>query len=64
MDYIFNVNLYTEGYDLPNLLRVVWAAPTASLVRYTQGVGRVFRTHPSLRGHLIGGREDSTKRGS
>jgi len=62
IDYIFNVNLFTEGFDLPNLLRVVWAAPTASLVRYTQGVGRVFRTHPSLRGHLIGGREDAPKR--
>ena len=62
IDYIFNVNLYTEGYDLPNLLRVVWAAPTASLVRYTQGVGRVFRTHPSLRGHLIGGPNESARR--
>jgi superfamily II DNA or RNA helicase len=62
LDYIFNVNLYTEGYDLPNLLRVVWAAPTASLVRYTQGVGRVFRTHPSLRGHLTGGREEAARR--
>src|SRR5206468_10926889 len=62
LDYIFNVNLYTEGYDLPSLLRVVWAAPTASLVRYTQGVGRVFRTHPSLRGHLDGDRSQSAGR--
>lgn len=52
----------TEGYDLPNLLRVVWAAPTASLVRYTQGVGRVFRTHHSLRGHLTGGPDLSPQR--
>lgn len=62
IDYIFNVNLFTEGLDLPNLLRVVWAAPTASLVRYTQGVGRIFRTHPSLRNHLVGGIEDAEKR--
>lgn len=62
IDYIFNVNLYTEGYDLPNLLRVVWASPTASLVRYTQGVGRVFRTHPSLRSHLTGGIEEAESR--
>lgn len=62
IDYIFNVNLYTEGFDLPDLLRVVWAAPTASLVRYTQGVGRVFRPHPGLRGHLAGGREDAAAR--
>jgi len=62
LDYIFQVNLYTEGYDLPSLLRVVWAAPTASLVRYTQGVGRVFRTHHSLREHLVGGIEESEQR--
>jgi superfamily II DNA or RNA helicase len=62
LDYIFNVDLYTEGYDLPSLLRVVWAAPTASLVRYTQGVGRVFRPHHSLREHLIGGVEQSADR--
>lgn len=62
LDYIFNVNLYTEGYDLPNLLRVVWASPTASLTRYTQGVGRVFRPHPSLRGHLVGDQSDAARR--
>jgi superfamily II DNA or RNA helicase len=62
LDYIFNVNLYTEGYDLPSLLRVVWAAPTASLVRYTQGVGRVFRTHHSLRDHLVGGPDRAAER--
>jgi len=54
LDYLFNVGLYTEGYDLPHLLRVVWAAPTASLVRYTQGVGRVFRPHSCLKGRLAG----------
>src|ERR1700721_438262 len=62
LDYIFQVNLYTEGYDLPSLLRVVGAAPTASLVRYTQGVGRVFQTHHSLREHLSGGMEESGER--
>jgi superfamily II DNA or RNA helicase len=62
IDYIFNVGLYTEGYDLPNLLRVVWASPTASLGRYTQGCGRAFRTHPSLRGLLAGGPEEAAAR--
>lgn len=62
LDYLFNVNLYTEGFDLPKLARVVWAAPTASLVRYTQGVGRVFRTDPTLRDQLEGGLEESDKR--
>ncbi len=62
IDYVFNVGLYVEGYDVPNLQRVVWAAPTASLVKYVQGCGRVFRTHNMLRGHLTGGREDSAMR--
>ena len=62
LDYIFNVDLFTEGYDVPELARVVWAAPTASLVRFTQGTGRVFRTHNSLRGHLAGGRDEAEQR--
>lgn len=62
IDYLFNVDLLTEGYDVPELVRVVWAAPTASLVRFTQGTGRVFRTHGSLRGVLSGGREDADTR--
>lgn len=62
IDYIFQVNLMTEGFDLPSLLRVVWAAPTASLVKYTQGVGRVFRPHDSLRGQLAGGQADAPHR--
>lgn len=62
LDYAFNVGIVTEGYDVPSLLRVVWAAPTASLVKYTQGVGRCFRTHQSLRDHLVGGPEDAATR--
>lgn len=62
IDYVFNVDLFTEGFDVPHLERVVWAAPTASLVRYTQGCGRVFRTHPSLRDELTGGREEIPQR--
>lgn len=62
LDYCFNVDLFTEGYDVPELARVVWAAPTASLVRFTQGTGRVFRPHSSLRGQLIGDREETPQR--
>lgn len=62
IDYIFNVDLFTEGMDVPGLLRVVWACPTASLVRYTQGVGRVFRTHASLRNTLNGGIDEAPAR--
>jgi superfamily II DNA or RNA helicase len=62
LDYLFNCDLVTEGYDVPELCRVVWAAPTASLVRFTQGTGRVFRTHGSLRTVLVGGRGDAEAR--
>lgn len=62
LDYLFNCDLVTEGYDVPELVRVVWAAPTASLVKFTQGTGRVFRTHSSLRGVLTGGIEDAEQR--
>ncbi len=62
IDYVFNVDLFTEGYDVPELVRVVWAAPTASLVRFTQGTGRVFRPHSSLRGQLTGDRAETAAR--
>lgn len=62
LDYLFNCDIATEGYDVPELVRVVWAAPTASLVRFTQGTGRAFRTHSSLRNVLSGGREESATR--
>lgn len=62
IDYLFNCDLVTEGYDVPELVRVVWAAPTASLTRFTQGTGRVFRTHGSLRNVLAGDRAEAEAR--
>ena len=62
LDYLFNCDLVTEGYDVPELVRVVWAAPTASLTKFTQGTGRVFRTHGSLRDILTGTRDDAEQR--
>lgn len=59
IDYLFNCDIATEGYDVPELVRVVWAAPTASLVKFTQGTGRVFRPHSSLRNSLVGGRDEA-----
>jgi DNA repair protein RadD len=43
---ICNVNLLTEGYDVPALECVVLARPTKSLALYLQMVGRVMRTSP------------------
>ncbi len=62
IDYVFNVDLFTEGYDVPELARVVWAAPTASLVRFTQGTGRVFRPHSSVKRLLRGPKEEAGQR--
>lgn len=62
LDYLLNFGIFTEGYDVPHLQRVVWAAPTASLVRYCQGTGRVFRPHPEVKGQLTGGRDESERR--
>ncbi len=62
IDYLFNCDIATEGYDVPELVRVVWAAPTASLVKFTQGTGRVFRPHSSLRTALTGDRDNAETR--
>ena len=62
LDYIFNVDLFTEGYDVPHLVRVVWTNPTGSLMRWTQGCGRSFRPHHSIARMLSGGREESAQR--
>jgi superfamily II DNA or RNA helicase len=62
IDYVFNVDKLTEGYDVPRVVRVAWAAPTASLVRWTQGCGRGFRPDASVAGQLIGNRDDAPAR--
>lgn len=62
IDWLLNVDKVTEGYDVPRVVRVAWAAPTASLVRWTQGCGRGFRPDSALAGQLVGGREDAAIR--
>jgi DNA repair protein RadD len=42
---VTNVDLVTEGYDLPSLGCVVLARPTKSLTVFLQQVGRVMRPH-------------------
>jgi hypothetical protein len=56
------VDKLTEGYDVPRVVRVAWAAPTASLVRWTQGCGRGFRPDASVAKQLLGNREDAPAR--
>ena len=42
---IFNVNLFTEGFDCPDIEFIQLARPTKSLALYLQQVGRGLRTH-------------------
>jgi superfamily II DNA or RNA helicase len=62
LDYLFNVDIATEGYDVPELVRVVWASATASLVRFTQGTGRVFRPAGAVKPQLVGDLTDAPAR--
>lgn len=62
VDFVMNVDKLTEGYDVPRVVRVAWAAPTASLVRWTQGCGRGFRPDASVAKQLVGNREDAAAR--
>lgn len=43
IDVLFNVNIFTEGFDCPDIETVILARPTKSLVLYIQQVGRVLR---------------------
>lgn len=46
VDVVCNCALYIEGLDQPAISCVVLLAPTQSLTRYLQSVGRGLRTHP------------------
>ena len=43
---VFNVGLYTEGFDYPGAECIILARPTKSLGLYLQMAGRGLRTHP------------------
>lgn len=43
---VCNVDLFGEGYDCPALDAVIDAAPTASMAKYRQRVGRMLRPFP------------------
>jgi superfamily II DNA or RNA helicase len=62
LDWVLNVDKLTEGYDVPRVVRVAWACPTASLVRWTQGCGRGFRPDAAVAPLLVGNREDAAAR--
>lgn len=51
--YLVSVNCLNIGVDVPNFDVCAWLRPTASLVLYTQGIGRVLRLHPGKTSALI-----------
>lgn len=44
LDIIVNVDIFSEGFDCPDIEFVQLARPTCSLAKYLQQVGRVLRT--------------------
>lgn len=48
-----NVNLFTEGWDLPMLECCIIARPTASLCLHLQMLGRIMRLHQGKDGCLV-----------
>lgn len=46
IEVLSNVALFTEGFDLPAISAIIDAAPTDSMGRHIQKIGRVLRTSP------------------
>lgn len=46
LDFVFNCKLWVAGVDAPALSYIADLAPTESLTRYLQGLGRGLRTSP------------------
>ena len=49
LQFLFNYNVFTAGFDVPEIDAVVIARPTTSVVLYGQMIGR------GMRGHVMGG---------
>jgi DNA repair protein RadD len=49
---LFNFGVLSTGFDAPNIKSIIIARPTASIVLYSQMIGR------GLRGSLVGGSEE------
>jgi len=50
---LVNVELFTEGFDCPNIDFVLLARPTHSLTLYLQQVGRALRPLPNGKDVII-----------
>lgn len=54
IQFLFNYNVFTAGFDVPKIDAVVIARPTTSVVLYGQMIGR------GMRGHVMGGTTEFT----
>lgn len=59
---VCNVEVLTEGFDLPVLSCVLWARPTKSRALIIQGIGRALRTAPGKIDCLVIDFVDLTKK--
>lgn len=59
-DVVFNTNILTKGFDYPEVSCIIAAAPTKSLTRYMQAIGRGTRILPGV----IDGLETAAERWS
>jgi superfamily II DNA or RNA helicase len=48
IDVLFNTNILTKGFDEPSVSCIITAAPTKSLARFLQVIGRGTRTLPGI----------------
>ena len=53
IDIIVNVDIFSEGFDCPDIDFIQLARPTKSLVKYLQQVGRGLRPNPNKKKCLI-----------
>ena len=53
LDIIVNVDIFSEGFDCPDIEFVQLARPTCSLAKYLQQVGRALRTSEDKNAAII-----------
>lgn len=46
LDYIFSVDIFNEGVDIPTINQIVMLRPTQSAIIFVQQLGRGLRKHP------------------
>ena len=46
LDYIFTVDIFNEGVDIPTINQIVMLRPTQSAIVFVQQLGRGLRKHP------------------